>query len=246
MKFAVERLENRVLLAASIKGKNLVVDGTDGADDIVLQGTGTPGEVEVSFDGGTTFSAPFSGFKNIKINLFGGDDDLNLNNGLANALPITITGNLTIKAGDGDDAVEFAGSYGGNVKIDLGAGDDFAQEDAVFDNNLIVGKNFSIKGGDGNDDYVPFQVITVGGNVKVDMGDGDDEVDLDVLGDFTINGRRISVKMGDGDDFLQIADTAAPNARVTLDGGAGDDDFDDDGGNTFGKTPKLKNFETVT
>jgi hypothetical protein len=243
MKLSVERLENRLLLAASIKGKNLVVDGTDGVDDIVIMGTGTPGEVEVSFDGGTTFSAPFSGFKNIKVNLFDGDDTLTINSGVGDE--INITGNLTIKAGDGDDQVDIAGSYGKNVKIDLGDGDDNMYQG---DGNLVVGKNLSVQGGDGDDDIDPHQDITVGGNVKFDAGDGNDRV-TNHSGTYTYNGRRVSIKMGAGDDEVDLSDVInVPNAKITLDGGSGaDDELITAGGvHTFGNTPKVKNFETIT
>jgi hypothetical protein len=247
MRLAVERLEDRVLLAASIKGKNLVVDGTDAADAIVIRWTGTPGEVEVSFDNGVTFGGPFSGFQNIKANLKGGDDFLDIQDS------VTISGNLSVKLGDGDDVLNLSGSFGGNVKLDLGDGDDGVFESggvvpsAPGDGNLAVGKNLTLKGGDGDDEYDPHQDITVGGNLKIDMGDGDDRV-ANHAGVYTYHGRRISVKMGDGDDDeLDLGGViTANNARVTLDGGDGSsDELFTFAGNTFGKTPKVKNFEVV-
>jgi hypothetical protein len=244
MNFAVERLESRMLLAASINGKNLVIDGTDGDDLIVIQGTGTPGEVEVSFDDGATFSAPFSGFKNIKVNLKGGDDYLFINSGVG--VEVAITGNLTIKGGDGDDQTALAGSYGGNVKSDLGAGNDVVYEG---NGNLVVGKNLSIKLGDGNDDVDPHQDITVGGNVKIDAGDGDDRV-TNHAGTYTYNGRRVSIDMGDGEnDELDLGGDVMTGARtkVVLNGGDGNsDELINNPDNSFGKTPKVKNFEIIT
>jgi hypothetical protein len=238
MNFAVERLESRLLLAASIKGKNLVVEGTDGIDNIVIQGTGTPGEVEVSFDGGTTFSAPFSGFKNIKVDTGDGDDDVTINDDVA------ISGNLSVKMGDGDDELYLSGAYGGNVKLDFGDGDDYTQE---ANGDLVIGKKFTQKFGDGDDTIHYDQTITVAGNVKISMDDGDDTVIIHG-GDYTLNGRRASIDTGAGNDDVELADiTTSANTKLTVDGGSGDsDDLVDTGGNTFANLPKIKNFETVT
>lgn len=237
MKFTVERLESRLLLAASIKGKNLIVDGTEEVDAIVIRGTGTPGEVEVSFDNGVTFGTPFSGFKNIKVNTFGGDDTVTINDNVA------ISGNLSVKMGDGNDSLDLSGSYGGNVKLDFGAGDDYTQES---NGDLVVGKNFSLKLGAGNDEIHYDQTITVAGNVKIDMGSGDDIV-LIHGGNYTFNGRNVSLKTGSGNDDVDLEDvTTSARTKVTLDGGSGDaDDLAAVVNNTFGKTPKIKNFEII-
>jgi hypothetical protein len=246
MHFAVERLERRMLLAAQIKGQTLVVDGTEGIDDIEIRATATPGEVEVSFDGGTTFSAPFSGFKNIKVNLFEGDDVLYIRSTVAT--PLVISGNLTIKAGDGDDEIRLAGSFGGNVKIDLGDGDDSLDETFVA-TPLSIGRNLTINGGDGDDVFDPDQNVTVGGNVKIKMGDGDDLV-TNHAGTYTYNGRRVSIDLGDGEnDELDLGGdvTTGARTRVVLDGGDGNsDELINSMDNSFGKSPKVKNFEVIT
>jgi hypothetical protein len=246
---ALERLEDRLLMAVNISqvGSTLTIAGD--ANDNIIHLADFPEGVRVSIDGdgvgGPDLNELYYGVSNVTINTGNGDDRVGVSD-------LTIAGNLIINTGAGDDDVyvsydayydvfglNYSGDEGdntiyGNVSINLGAGDD----DVVVGDSTIGGA-VSIIAGIGNDsirlghgDVGTF----VYGNVSIDSGTGEDwvilassreEHDLEINGDLLIktgsNYDRIDVYAEDSNDSY-YGDVVV-NGKTTIDLGAGDDRF---------------------
>ena len=151
MEFELERLENRVLMAAdiSLHGGTLKIHGSNDGERVDVDGTGA-GRVAVYVNG--SFRNAYSGVHSIKANLKGGADQLYLS-------AIDISKNVNIKMGDGADVfdIDTRGHYStvegdsridGNVKVHMGGDSgDFTTFDLV-DNSfgVAIGGSLSVVG----------------------------------------------------------------------------------------------------
>lgn len=139
----VDRLENRLLLAAdvSVKGSNVTVKGDAGSDGVfVYESTGTVW-VDV-YEGDTLVDAVDTGLTSInklKIVTKGGADEVSIDN------DVVVTGKSTIKLGSGQNELDFGGLHN-RVKI-VGGSD---VDDIVLNGGIGTSKNV-IKTKGGND-----------------------------------------------------------------------------------------------
>jgi hypothetical protein len=211
MSFQFERLENRVLLAASVtqRGGNLVIH-TDG-EEIEVIGVDT-GEVDVFADGDQV-NDTFEGVRNIRI-IGNSDDDVVF------VGAVEISGNLRVETGAGEDFVGLNGSFGKNVNVNLGRDGDF---DTVFvADELHVGRNLDIRTGDGGSVVDFFGEVEVGKNLNVRTGDGDDSLYAGYSGAVSVGGNAKANTDG-GDDFVGIYELFSAGKNVNLNLGNGDD-----------------------
>lgn len=175
-------------------GVQVLVAGDDGNDTII----GSL-DLDVTLNGGN------------------GADSINQN------LSLTPTGNLTIDAGDGDDAVS-GGT--GNDNIDAGDGNDVVL--GGDGNDTITGNNGNdILNGDAGDDSVfgDDGADTISGGDGTDMvngGSGTDSVSGDAGNDTVYGGAGTDMLFGDGG--------ASPGDDVVY-GNSGDDQINGGGGN---------------
>jgi len=254
----VEDLESRALLAAdataSVVGGNLIIRGSNSADDIAVSAGTNAGEVVVEgLTGGQTGTGGASGSAAIAAGNKGS------NGGAGAATNTTPTAGTTAAAATG---TTFTGVTG-NVIVMLGGGDDsFAASD------LDIGGNLVVMGGGGNDSIqigasaatstststtTPTGTsatggtatasgpdVSVGGNLTVRTGAGDDVISVtaDVQGSANVDagsgdnivdldgltGANVRVRTSNGDDIVQIAGLTSDSLSVST--GAGDDVLD--------------------
>ena len=131
-----------------------------------------------------------------------------------------VTGNVTIRLGDGDDRLSYGDSnsfFPANLTIDTGDGDDTL----IFTDLHALGSIF-IRTGDGNDG-LSAATLVAGHTLAVSMGDGDDWFS-DAVEPYGY-GTRVAISMGRGNDFLQSS--GGPIAeQVTIRTGSGNDTVD--------------------
>ncbi|MEZ6058400.1 MAG: hypothetical protein R3C01_16995 [Planctomycetaceae bacterium] len=211
-----ERLEDRVLLAASVKmkGDTLIING-DGSDDaIYVSGAGlATGEVEVAHDSDgdgivDTFLGTFDGVANIQIKSKGGDDAIGV-------FAVDITGDLTIVTGGGDDCViNTLSEIDGDVSVKTGGGNDLA-----LLLNCVIGGAASLVTG-GGDDIAGAAACMIGGTSTINTGGGDDLVTLT----HTVSTGIVNINAGGGDDEVGLDDgnLVPPGSKVSGGGGRGD------------------------
>lgn len=199
MPYHYEALESRLLLTATAAqhGKTLVVTG-DGADDVVaFVATDEVGTVSVILaEGGDPIT--FTGVKNIKVDLKGGDDFL-----LFDELGFEVAGKITVKTGAGDDEVNFRNFADITCKklvIDLGDGND-----SSFGNVFAVHGDLIVKGGNGQDEVIYGLNVDVqlDGRVNINLGSGNDSLLL--LG--TV-GAKSKANGGSGQDLFDVSQDA--------------------------------------
>ena len=139
---------------------------------------------------------------------------------------VTITGNLTIKSGAGDDDVYVGGIVARNVKISLGAGDDLLEGFQT-----ITGGSYTAKGGAG-DDRFSFQVeMLISSSMSLDLGKGDPTGNEDValFNDAKTIQKTLSIKLSkQGDQDVVLENLTAD--KVIIRGGKGDNELDLTGG----------------
>lgn len=231
-----ERLEDRLLLTVSgfRQGNTLILVGDNAADNIVVTGTGTLGEVNVVINGAEPVLV--TGIKHIKVATGGGNDNLDL-------IGVKIAGNLLVDMGDGDDDLDIEGngtSIGGNVILHGSAGSDRIEIDATGQESgngghLAFLKNVTIdlgNSGNGGGDFCEFlgaeggQTISIGGSLTVKGREGTQQLNLDSI-DIA---KSLKVDFGNGDDLVSlgtVSDDAALSVNVggasTIKVGAGDD-----------------------
>ena len=82
---------------------------------------------------------------------------------------VNIAGTLKVKSGAGQDNIRISGTFNKNLKLNLGDGDDFLWE---YDGETVVGGNYSIKCGKGDDTVNIWDGMLVYGNMSIDSGPG--------------------------------------------------------------------------
>src|SRR5438105_3450165 len=122
-RLAVERLEDRwcPALTTSLRAGTLTISGTaDNGSIAVVQDATTAGTFQV-LDGTTAVSgSPFTGVKNIRLNLTNADDTVKIDLGGQ-----TLAGGVNANLGDGaNDLTVVHGGIGGRLAVSAGNGDD--------------------------------------------------------------------------------------------------------------------------
>jgi hypothetical protein len=196
-------------------GKTLKITMADD-DDVDLSGTG-PGAVDVVVNGGAAQS--FSGVENISVTGSDGFNDLCIED------TVDVEGSLKVKANGGDDGIYVSGSFGKNVSVDLGDGADTHYECSSF---LVVGGNYKVKAGDGDDNLHWDQDITVTKSWSIDAGSRGSEAsgnDLQIHSYSYVVGGTLKIRLErEGNQFLDLDGLAVQGLSVT--GGKGDDQVD--------------------
>jgi hypothetical protein len=139
---------------------------------------------------------------------------------------VTITGNLTIKGGAGDDDVYVGGIVSRNVKISLGAGDDILEG-----LQTITGGSYTAKGGAGDDRFSFQTAMLISSSMSLDLGKGDPTGNEDValFNDAKTIQKTLSIKLSkQGDQDVVLENLTAD--KVIIRGGKGDNELDLTGG----------------
>jgi hypothetical protein len=287
-RLGLESLEGRQLMAANPFGNVQVnVDKlgnvTSSAGDLVLTGDSNQHDLEivqVTQNGqpvaGRYFIAPHQGTKlngqtgglfangvthDIKVNLGGNNDRLNLHAENGNDFGFRVPNDLSINLGNGnnvltidhidvgDDATIFSGSgadsvffrglvgFNGNVNVDGGANDLTIDTGNRFDNvklqNFAVKRDVSVRvgGTDSFTDSVDMLFASIGRNTTVDTGAGSDFVNINEVG---FNGAA-TVNTGADGDTVSVKESQADQFFFNL--GSGNDNMSMT--NSFGRRATL-------
>ncbi len=254
--YQFERLEDRLLLAVSVTQSSqgiLKIIGDSADNEIRIDGTGTPGQMEVFVQG--VSAGVFSGVTAIQAKLRVGNDSLFLS-------AVDIDGDVNANLGDGGDLLSIdtdpdlgAGpaadvSIGGSV---IGFFGNDAGDAASFETNvggvglgISIGGSVSLQGitavaldGNGTDFNVQPDDISIGGFLKITgTGTGGSLIAMD---DVNVGGLT-EVNLGIGVDAFFVTDCRF-TGRVEMVLGSGDDLLDLDGGageqNRFGAAVSL-------
>jgi hypothetical protein len=198
----IESLESRTMMAgdvtAALAGGDLVLNGDNDSNEVVIRATNQVGQFVIEGLNGTTINGQASA------TISGVNDDfrINLRNG-NNALL------LTAERVDGNQSLF---QINDDVQIRTGNGNDVV----VFDNVRVIG-NTSLNTGDGDDTAVFFE-SRLAGDLRGNMGNGDDFIGLDSS---RVDG-RVRTNLGSGNDYFITFDSNL-NDRVDANMGSGDD-----------------------
>ncbi len=222
----IEPLEQRRMMAgdvtASLSGADLVVNGDNSGNEVVIRATEQAGQFVVEGLNGTTIngqqSATISGVTDdLRINLRNGDNVLLLTaegpDGEQSFLQVA--DDLQIRTGSGQDVVVFDNVRVGD-RADLRTGD--GADTIVTYQSQFVG-DFRVNTGNGSD-ILGLDTTEVFGRLRATLGSGDD---VFVLFDCNV-GERTDVNMGSGDDFFGVHGSNFAD-ELRLNGGNGDDDM---------------------
>jgi hypothetical protein len=225
MELAFEKLESRLLLAASVKlapNGTLTVTGDNEDNDIVIGGeAGIPDTITVGVDNNDDGDYDDEGevleefdaadVTSIKINSKGGNDNVLVIN-------LELSGNLSINTAAGDDTVGVVDvAVEGNASINTAAGND-----TIIGEDVVVDGNTKINTAAGNDVVTVVGLSDFGGAFSLNTAAGDDAVQIVAP---TFNG-KISMNLGGGNDLLDLGDVDAiggESPSVKLNGGGGTD-----------------------
>jgi hypothetical protein len=196
----------------------LIIQGTEGPDDVSITGTGVSAQYTVSVAGQAPMTV--SGvLSDIVVNLLGGDDSLVINHAYVN-------GKIEIDTGAGQDRVVLGNSSVVSTVTDLivrlGDGNDL-----MDGKRLYIGRDQAFDAGAGNDQMLfrgfatPLFTLgtSAGRNVTALLGGGNDMLDVVygfIVGAWTVDG-------GFGDDRVSVYGSAG-SGQVAI-GGGGDADF---------------------
>jgi hypothetical protein len=195
----------------------LIIQGTEGPDDVSITGTGVSAQYSVSVAGQTQIVSGV--LSDMVINLLGGDDSLVINHAYVN-------GKIEIDTGAGQDRVVLGNSSVVSTVTDLvvrlGDGNDL-----LDGKRLYIGRDQVLDGGAGNDQMLfrgfatPLFTLgtSSGRNVTASLGGGNDMLDVVygfIVGAWTVDG-------GFGDDRVSVYGSAG-SGQVAI-GGGGDADF---------------------
>ncbi|MFM9964687.1 MAG: hypothetical protein ACKV2Q_26070 [Planctomycetaceae bacterium] len=208
-------------LTINVTATGITLTGTDGT--LIRRGARSASTVTIA--GSNTF-------RDVNIDLNGGNDALTVNVGTALAAGnLTALRNLRINTGVGDDSVtvnnatSMSGSItvGGGLAVDLGAGNDRLTTTAQPAPSTLVAAPINVAGnvritGSTGDDVVALEALTVGKHLTIETGSGNDSV---VFVDSTITGNA-NVSLSAGNDDLDTNGLTV-NGTAIFDAGAGDD-----------------------
>ena len=193
-------------MADIASGKSLIISGSSGNDSIAVSATSSTISVNVN---GTIKKFKKSDVASIRINGFGGDDTINVGNGVGNVLMNGDDGNDVLLGGNGNDTL--IGGRGSDT-LSGGSGNDTADYSAATSNLVIDQDNVADDGIAGENDNVRDDIETVLG------GSGNDRL----IGSPFAN----LIKGGSGNDTIY-----GGAGNDTLDGGSGHDKLYGEAGN---------------
>jgi hypothetical protein len=222
-----------------VVGGDLVISGTAGADTLTIRGTTVAGQFEVSGSLGAETVNGVTGA--IRLNLLGGNDQVNLNSvftageivintgagddvvALGNDSNVSSARNMSILLGAGNDQLQMRRVYvGGDITFDGEAGNDtIAVNGAAESTQFVLGASSvgatTLRGGDG-DDSIQATFSFVVGPWKLEGGAGNDKIGL-----FTsATSNDTTVSGGEGNDML-LVDTNFFVTSLTINGNGGSD-----------------------
>ena len=247
MEFFVETLEDRKLLAGNVVANitnsgNLVING-DGANNNISVEISEDGFVAITGNDGENIDAGNLEFSrvsgDVRINMRGGDDIVLVDGG-GNELPVR---NLNLIAGSGNDrvAVQNVASITGNLVINTGSGNDevymnYAETSGDLtissgsgDDYILAGvqaKNITIKSGSGNDVIGLYQ-SNASEDVLITSSSGDDLVNVgdSSSGLFSPTPRNFTIRTGSGNDNIYINDSKNTGSNFVIASGGGNDNL---------------------
>ncbi len=199
-----ESLEDRRLLSitAWVNDGNLIIRGTS-ADDSVAIFVLEPGVYSVVGENGTMLNGEVEGqlttnpgevYRDVKIDLRGGDDNLYIGNGL-----------LAISQEEDGNGEQLAESdFPRDLKIKMGSGDD-----SVMLEGVSVARDTEIDTGDGFDEVFvtgegPFGANWFGDDLKIDTGNHADLVVVAGGESLLFVKKELKIKTGSGDDTVSV------------------------------------------
>jgi hypothetical protein len=200
-KFAFEPLEDRRLMAVStvMKGGNLYITGDNANETVVISAGPRPGEVNVN---GLIYPG-FTKDSDIKIDLYGGNDKVTINN-------LTFD-DLTVNMGNGNDDVNINGvETNGPTDINMGGG--FYTDTVWIGNSNFRGGKTDIYLGAGND-WLIVSNLKVGAPTYINAGGGNDYVSI-----YNSRFYSIDAQLGHGWDTLHFTKCNVTNG-ATFDAG---------------------------
>jgi hypothetical protein len=165
---ACETLENRRLLSGNVTavfdGTTLIIKGDNKANQIEINGSGTPG-YNIFTSGGTTVNGqsgtvfvPTGGEAPISIDMGNGEDVVRVSS--------VFTKDLSIATGNGDDLVVLSGAgVHGNLDVNTGNGDDAVDIGSL---SAPVTGSAHFDGGHGFDSLTHASRIFAGGGTTFD------------------------------------------------------------------------------
>lgn len=181
---AAELLEQRCCLTGNVKA---VLTGTGTGATLTLTGDAQANDITIEDNGSNLI---VTGNNETKI---GGEASKAFN---------ALGGTLSVKLGEGDDAVTIQGGLGTIFKpikkltLDLGNGNN-----ALTASNMTVNGDLSIIGGTGNDTVQINEAVATGGNISVNLGAGENS--LTTVAAVTIGG-TLSIIGGNGNDNVLL------------------------------------------
>jgi Ca2+-binding RTX toxin-like protein len=241
---------------------NLTIRGDRLANGITLSSSGEApeGALRITGQDGTTVNGEAEvgalATGRVRVLLGAGDDLLQIQ--------AEIPGEVTIRAGAGNDRVDlFGGEMRGALRIEGGVGDD-----VVTSNGPLQRRSVRIDGGPGDDFIGTYSFSCYDGSLAIDGGPGADFVAVDppgnllvlpcgVRGDLAVETRAgedqvsigtrldgaLGVALGPGDDVLDLCAVVGGSARLS--GGAGSDLLADGGASSFlAGDPEIGGFES--
>jgi hypothetical protein len=202
-----------VLQTFRVVDGNLIIETGDENDNVVVFGTGVPGQFDVAINGALHLINGVTG--EMRVNTAGGDDRIRLSN-------IYLAGDLVIDTGAGSDTIDLGVltfsvvSTAQDLMINLGE-----ESDTLVGARIFVHGNQFVDAGAGNDQVTlagtvePFTLGTSSaGATTIQGGEGDDVVKL--VYSFIVAG--LTVDGGAGVDSIQMIGSAV-SGPVTLNGG---------------------------
>jgi hypothetical protein len=168
---------------AGVPTGDIIITGTEGDDVIEVAGAGTGAVITVN---GTI--TPVTGpINNLDIDGLGGVDRIFLHD-------LTITEDLTIVGGAGDDDVRiFRTTAGGDVDVDTDIGNDF-----LFVSDVTAGDDAGFRTGTGND-RMTLSRVRATDDITLQAESGDD---VAIVGFLT--GNKVKILGGGGTDLLGL------------------------------------------
>ena len=207
IQFDLESLEPRQMLAgdvtAAIRGNDLIIEGDQQNNEIVIQESANPGEFEVFGANGTTINGQerftfTSDVDDVRIQLRDGNDRLWIKE-------MQVGDDVRIRTGDDQDAILIDElTVRGNLRLDTQSGDD-----AVHFGNAVknLGNRLEVRTGSGSDQL--FLRNSLVDRVDVRTGSGIDQALVS-----SVDTSRFVMSLGSGDDLAILKNVSAePEVR---------------------------------
>ena len=246
-----EQLENREMLDGNIlvvlSHGVLTLQGDNASNIVSVKVAGSNVVVEpddyTNIGSGPGVSKIYHGIiKSIRANLGNGDNVISISGDTSTGNTLSMNGDISIKAGRGNDMVDVMGVKCHNLNVSLGNGYNsillHSMDWGTKDIRPVISGNFNYTGGVG-DNEVLFSGVKVGGNVIINLGDsqpsiGDEQVSAvqfqpsslsnEIGGNLKITGGKgsESIIFDNLHDQSKMGTTVGKNVVIDLKGGTDD------------------------